>query len=104
NFTATTDFFTGFGTLFPYSTLFLSLSRLREGAFGHYGAVLVGPDERRQLALVLSTERLAEVRPDHEGQHGMPLRKLLADLDLVEVPSEGDEHRDIDTWTDLKSL
>jgi len=32
------------------------------------------------------------------------MRKLLADLDLVEVPSEGDEHRDIDTWTDLKSL
>ncbi|MDQ4114443.1 MAG: NTP transferase domain-containing protein [Actinomycetota bacterium] len=81
-----------------------TLSRLREAAFGRDGAVLVGPDERRQLALVLSAARLAEVRPDHEAQHGMPMRMLLADLDLVEVPSEGDEHRDIDTWTDLKSL
>lgn len=81
-----------------------TISRLRRAATGGDGSALVGPDGRRQLALVLSTSRLAEVRPDHEGQHGMPLRVLLGDLDLVGVPSRGDEHKDIDTWADLRDI
>jgi len=81
-----------------------TLSRLREAAAGRDGAALVGPDGRRQLALVLSAARLAEVRPDLEGQHGMPLKVLLADLDLAEVPSHGEEHKDIDTWADLRDI
>ncbi|MAS53794.1 MAG: molybdopterin-guanine dinucleotide biosynthesis protein [Pimelobacter sp.] len=76
------------------------------GAGGQHGeadgAVLVGPDGRRHLALVLRRERLSAVRPDLEGQHGMSVRDLLADLDLAEVASVGDEHRDVDTWADLR--
>ena len=65
------------------------------------GAWLVGPDERWQLAMVLDTARLAEVRPGYEEQHDYPLRRLLAPLTLASVPAEGREHEDIDTWADL---
>jgi molybdopterin-guanine dinucleotide biosynthesis protein A len=70
----------------------------------HDGAVLVGPDGRRQLALALRRDRLEEVRPDHESQHGMPVRALLAGLHLAEVAAVDDEHRDVDTWADLRDL
>lgn len=78
--------------------------RLHEAAAGHDGAFLTDATGRRQLAGVLDAARLEQVRPDHEGQHGMPLHRLLADLDLVDVPPEGDEGRDVDTWGDLRDL
>ncbi|WP_121257563.1 molybdenum cofactor guanylyltransferase [Nocardioides ferulae] len=78
--------------------------RLHEATPGHDGAVLVAPDGRRQLALVVDRGRLDAVRPDREGQHGMPLHRLLAGLDLAEVAAAGREHRDVDTWTDLRDL
>ena len=31
-------------------------------------------------------------------------RTLLADLDLAEVPAVDEEHRDVDTWADLRDL
>lgn len=78
--------------------------RLRESSQGHDGAFLHDPAGRRQLCGVLTTEALARVRPDIEGQHGMSMRRLLLDLDLVEVAAIGDEAQDIDTWTDLRDL
>ncbi len=78
--------------------------RLHEAAIGHDGAFLTDQDGHRQLAGVLDPDRLDQVRPDHEGQHGMALRRLLDGLDLVDVPPEGDEGRDVDTWTDLRDL
>ncbi len=81
-----------------------TIRRLCAGVAGHDGAVLVGPDGRRQLALALRRDRLTDVRPDIEGQHGMAVRALLADLDLAEVASVEDEHRDVDTWEDLRDL
>jgi len=78
--------------------------RLREATEGHDGAFLNDPSGRRQLCGVLTSEALARVRPDLEGQHGMSLRSLLADLDLAEVAAIGDEARDIDTWADLRDL
>ena len=82
----------------------LTVRRLREAAAGHDGAVLVGPDGRRQLAFVVSLSGLDAVRPDHEAQHGAALQPLLARLDLVDVTSVGLEHQDVDTWTDLRDL
>jgi molybdopterin-guanine dinucleotide biosynthesis protein A len=82
----------------------LTVRRLCAAAAGRDGAVLVGPDGRRQLAFAVRRERLDAVRPDLEGQHGMPVGALLADLDLADVPSEGEEHRDVDTWADLRDL
>jgi len=76
--------------------------RLVTAAADHDGAALVGPDGRRQLAYALATAPLTRVRPDHEGQHDLALRRLLAPLDLVDVPATGREHRDIDTWADLR--
>ena len=81
-----------------------TVRRLREAATGHDGAFLVDGDGRRQLAGVVSAARLAAVRPDHEHQHGMSLRALLADLDLASVPADGAEARDVDTWTDWRDL
>ncbi|WP_205471778.1 molybdenum cofactor guanylyltransferase [Nocardioides sp. SYSU D00038] len=83
---------------------FDTLRRLRSAAAGHDGAVLVDPGGRRQLALVVATARLQEVRPDHEGQHHLALHRLLAPLDLAEVAARGEEHRDVDTWADLRDL
>lgn len=81
-----------------------TLRRLREAAAGHDGAFLVDADGRRQLAGVLAADRLASVRPGAEQQHGMSLRALVAELDLVDVPSDGAEARDVDTWADWRDL
>ena len=81
-----------------------TIRRLCAGAAGRDGAALVGPDGRRQLALALRRDRLDAVRPDLEGQHGMSMRALLADLDLADVAAVADEHRDVDTWADLRDL
>ena len=78
--------------------------RLHAAAVGHDGAFLTDADGRRQLAGVLDPTRLDAVRPDHEAQHGMSLRDLLAGLDIVLVPPEGDEGRDVDSWADLGEL
>jgi molybdopterin-guanine dinucleotide biosynthesis protein A len=82
----------------------LTFRRLHEAAAGRDGAVLVGPDGRRQLAMVLDAGRLGDVRPDLEGQHGMAVRRLLGPLDLADVAATADEHRDVDTWLDLRDL
>ncbi len=47
---------------------------------------------------------IGSVRPDHGAQHGAALQPLLARLDLADVVSVGDEHRDVDTWADLRDL
>lgn len=81
-----------------------TMRRLREAAEGHDGAFLVDADGRRQLAGVLVADRLAAVRPDLEGQHGMALHRLLAPLRLAQVPADGDEAVDVDSWADLRDL
>lgn len=78
--------------------------RLHEAMPGRDGAVLIDPDGRRQLAMVLDLHRLDEVRPDHEQQHALALHRLLGPLDLAEVPAVGAEHRDVDSWADLRDL
>jgi molybdopterin-guanine dinucleotide biosynthesis protein A len=78
--------------------------RLCAAAEGRDGAVLVGPDGRRQLAFVVATSALDAVRPGHEAQHGAALQPLLALLDLADVTSVGEEHRDVDSWADLRDL
>ena len=81
-----------------------TLRRLLDAAAGTDGAVLVDPSGRRQLAFVVDRARLEAVRPDHEAQHGMALRELLGGLDLAEVAALGEEHRDVDTWSDLRDI
>jgi molybdopterin-guanine dinucleotide biosynthesis protein A len=84
-----------------------TMRRLREAATDvptRDGAFLVDGDGRRQLAGVLSAARLTAVRPDLEHQHGMSLRALLAPLDLADVPADGRESRDVDTWADWRDL
>ncbi|WP_312856304.1 molybdenum cofactor guanylyltransferase [Nocardioides pelophilus] len=81
-----------------------TLRRMHDAAVGHDGAVLADPEGRRQLAFLVDTDRLDQVRPDREAQHGHPLWPMLEPLDLVVVPALAREHRDIDTWTDLRDL
>jgi molybdopterin-guanine dinucleotide biosynthesis protein A len=78
--------------------------RLRSAARGRDGAFLVGPDGRRQLAAVLDVAALDAARPARDRQHGLPLHRLVAGLDLAEVPGEDAEVRDVDTWADLRDL
>lgn len=81
-----------------------TMRRLRDGAAGRDGAFLVDADGRRQLAGVVDAARLSGVRPGPGAQHGMALHRLLAPLDLADVPTVGDEAVDIDTWADLRDL
>ena len=78
--------------------------RLHEAAAGRDGAFLTDGDGRRQLAGVLDVGRLDAVRPGREEQHGLPLHRLLAGLDLALVAPLGDEGRDVDTWAELRDL
>ena len=70
------------------------------------GAVLVDPDGRRQpLAAVYRHASLDGSRPAvAEHEHGLPMRRLVGLLRLVDVPAVGDEGRDVDTWDDLRVL
>jgi molybdopterin-guanine dinucleotide biosynthesis protein A len=70
------------------------------------GAVLVDPDGRRQpLAGVYRLASLLAARPAQPGQeHGLPMRRLVGGLRLAEVPTVGDEARDVDTWADVRDL
>ena len=44
-------------------------------------------------------------RPTGPGRgHGLPMRRLVAGMRLVEVPAVGDEARDVDTSADLDDL
>jgi len=72
----------------------------------HDGALLVGKDGRRQpLCAVYRWTALDRARPkSREDEHGLPVRALLEGLGLVEVPAQGDEARDVDTWADLRAL
>ncbi|MEZ0577311.1 molybdenum cofactor guanylyltransferase [Nocardioides sp. MH1] len=81
-----------------------TLRRLQDAAVDHDGAVLADPDGRRQLAFVVASAALDRVRPDHEAQHGHALWPMLDQLDVVVVPAHAREHRDVDTWTDLRDL
>ncbi len=83
-----------------------TLRRLHEAAaaVGVDGAVLGDRDGRRQLAMVLDRARLAEVSPDLEDRHDLPLHRLLEGLRLVTVLADHEEHRDVDTWADLRDL
>lgn len=70
------------------------------------GAVLVDEHGRRQT--LAAVYRVAALRaagpPDRAAASGLPLRRLLAGLDLGEVPAEGTEAQDVDTWADLLRL
>ena len=70
------------------------------------GAVLVDGSGRRQpLAAVYRLGALlADRRVVRADEHGLPVRRLLSGLRLVDVPAVGDEARDVDTWADLRDL
>jgi molybdopterin-guanine dinucleotide biosynthesis protein A len=69
------------------------------------GALLVDEDGRRQyLCAAYRTEALLAAAPPMEEQHGLPMRRLVDELRLVEVPALAGETRDIDTWDDLLEL
>jgi molybdopterin-guanine dinucleotide biosynthesis protein A len=69
------------------------------------GALLVDEDGRRQyLCAAYRTEALLAAAPPLEEQHGLPMRRLVDDLRLAEVPGMGGETRDVDTWDDLLEL
>lgn len=70
------------------------------------GALLIdGSGHRQPLCAVYSTRALDRARPPAlEDEHGLPMRGLIARLDLAEVPEIGSEAADVDTWADLRDL
>lgn len=68
----------------------------------HDGAVLVDAEGRRQLCVALRADRLDDVRPPDAA--GLGFFRLLAGLDLAEVPAVGAEASDLDTWADVEAL
>lgn len=70
------------------------------------GAVLVdGAGRRQTLAAVYRRSALDAARPANvEDEHGLPVRRLVGDLRLVDVPAVGQEARDVDTWESLRDL
>lgn len=70
------------------------------------GAVLLDAAGRRQpLCAVYSRRALLEAAPPEEGGwHGLPVHRLIEPLRLRDVPAVADEPRDIDTWSDLRTL
>ena len=69
------------------------------------GALLVDDGGRRQfLCAVYRTEALLAAAPPLEQQHGLPVKRLVGDLRLAEVPALAWETRDVDTWEDLTEL
>lgn len=85
----------------PYVTV-ATWQRL-EAAYAGGGAVLVDEGGRRQpLCGLYSTSAL--VAAGSGDMHGSSMRRLLDGLDLVDVPSVGDEARDVDTWADVRAL
>jgi len=74
------------------------------------GAVLVEPGGQVQyLCAAYSTAalaRAAEVLGDtgSPGGHGLSMRRLVGGLRLAQVPADGAETRDLDTWEDLADL
>ena len=81
-----------------------TITRLRRAAVGHDGAVLCDASGRRQLAMVLDAPTLRAQRPAYGEEFSMPMHRLLDGLDLVAVPALGHEHRDVDSWSDLRDL
>jgi molybdopterin-guanine dinucleotide biosynthesis protein A len=81
-----------------------TVRRLVEAA-GADGALLVDDGGRRQyLCAAYRTEALLAAAPPLEDQHGLPVRRLVDDLRLTEVPALAGETRDVDTWDDLLEL
>jgi molybdopterin-guanine dinucleotide biosynthesis protein A len=69
------------------------------------GALLVDGEGRRQyLCAVYRTGSLLAAAPAREDQHGLAVRRLVGDLSLAEVPAEGGEADDVDSWDDLLAI
>lgn len=74
-----------------------------DAAYAGDGALLVDPDGHRQpLCGLYSGPALRAAGA--EAVHGMSMHALLEGLDLVEVPAEPGETRDVDTWADVREL
>ncbi len=69
------------------------------------GALLVDAAGRRQyLCAVYRTGSLLGAAPSYEQRHGLSMHRLVAGLDLAEVPALPGEARDVDGWDDLTEL
>lgn len=78
-----------------------TFARLWAAAADRDGAVLVGADGRRRLVLALSATAFERTPTD---AHNLSIHAFTRELDLAEVPAEGEEDRGVDTWADLRDL
>jgi molybdopterin-guanine dinucleotide biosynthesis protein A len=78
-----------------------TIRRLVEAAVSGDGAVLVEDGHRQHLCGVYDAALLAAAGAG--DTHGLPVHELLRAFDLVEVPAQGGEARDVDTWNDVRA-
>ena len=78
---------------------------LRGPGDGVDGARLVSADGHPQhLVAVYRAGALARALAALPETHGAAMRRLVADLRLVDVPDTGDAAADADTWADVARL
>jgi molybdopterin-guanine dinucleotide biosynthesis protein A len=64
-----------------------------------------GKGRRQPLAAAYRHSSLTTARPtNREEEHGLSMHRLVAGLRVAEVPAEGNEAWDVDTWEDLRDI
>ena len=83
-----------------------AVAALADGLRGRDGACLSDADGRMQwLTGVYRTAALAEAASSlPAAAHDLPVRMLLADLEVAALPDLGAGARDVDTWEDYEEL
>jgi molybdopterin-guanine dinucleotide biosynthesis protein A len=77
-----------------------TVERLRAAAGDAGAAWLVDDSGRRQLAGAVLRERVLRL----PAPHGLPMRILTGSGPATEVPADGSEADDVDTWADVDRL
>jgi molybdopterin-guanine dinucleotide biosynthesis protein A len=78
-----------------------TIRRLVAAAAAADGAVLVDAGQRQHLCAVYDGPLLAAAGAG--DTHGLPMHRLVATFALVEVPAQGAEASDVDTWDDVRA-
>lgn len=81
-----------------------TFARLLAAGHARDGAFLQDPAGYRQLCGVVRADRLLAAAPPAADRPGLSVRRLLAPLDLADVPAQETEAHDVDTWADLERL
>jgi len=78
-----------------------TVGRLVRAATGHDGAMLVDPTGRDQMLCAVYAREALSGAIAGQPPAGVPLRRIIARLDVVRLPDDAGASFDCDTWDDL---